>query len=619
MKYCPDCGTENRDEARFCRECQAPLPSPPEQEPQTPQPPEEQPLPSPDEPAFGDETLATPPSAEEADAAKKSRAPWIIGGVAGAVVLICVICVVIVALLAVFTDVFSFLPFFGPKWAAPGIMPADAGFLFSINPDIEDLAGFQHLAEVYGDVVTEGDPEQLKEEMESEYGISFETDIKPWIGSEVAFALTNIGDIVEGQEDPIGIFVAATRDRGASDAFLEKMRASLEADDYVVEEQTYQGVTYYVQQAELDWETPLAFGTVKKWVVLATSVDAMNSVIDVSQGNADSLAKNERYTQLIEKLPDDAVGLMYYDMVGIMEPLLAESGVELPPETAGQLEALHAFGMSIGLNTEGIKLDVVTTFEPGELVDGGLDASPGHILQKIPHDALGFISSQNFAATWESSIASMQNNPDFATQLEDFETMTGLSVDEELFAWTTGEYALAVVQAPEAEAIPVGVFVTFEVDTREAAETKMGELAGVLESMGYTFQPEDVGGVEMQIVDDPYAGIALGYGFSDQHLTIGFMRDALEAAVADDVTSAADDETFKKVQSYLPRDNTGYFYLNVAEIWKFVYEGASDYDKGFYDEDVGPFVDPIKAIGIAGSVIDPQKGYGQATVFIYIP
>ncbi len=642
MKYCPDCGTENREEARFCRECQSPLPSPPAQEPQAPQPAEqdmlstpppseepafeEEPLSAlpPDEAVFDDEPLSAPPPPDELAAApEKSKAPWIVGIVAG-VGCVCIICLAILALLAVFTDVFSFLPFFGPKWAAAGIMPTDTGFLVSINPDVEEMAGFQHLAEVYGDVVAEDDTDELVTEMESRYDISFETDVKPWIGSEIAVAIVNLSDLIDGQEDPIGVIAAATRDRGASDAFLEKIRASLEADGYEVTEATYQGTTYYVQQSELDWETPIVFGSVKKWVILASSVDTMNSVIDVSQGNADSLAKNERYTRLLQVLPDDAVGLVFYDMTDIMAPLLADSGVELPPETTKQLETFHTVGVAVGLDTEGIKLDLITLFDPDALSPEQLqsmssDANPGRILQQIPHDALGFSSGQNLAATWASYINNMQNNPDFATQLEDLEASMGLSIDEELLAWTTGEYALAVVQSPQAAEIPIGVFATLEVDAPEAAQTKMGELAGLLEDMGYVFQAEDVGGVEMQIVDDPYMGITLGYGFSEQHLVIGLMRDALEIAVDDGITPVADDETFKRVQSHLPRNNRGYFYLNVAEIWKLVYGSAAESDKGLYDEDVGPFVEPIKAIGFAGSIVDPQDGFGRATIFIYVP
>jgi len=124
----------------------------------------------------------------------------------------------------------------------------------------------------------------------------------------------------------------------------------------------------------------------------------------------------------------------------------------------------------------------------------------------------------------------------------------------------------------------------------------------------------------MQVLVDEYMEeILLGYGFTDQYLVIGFLEGGLEAAVDDSIEPIANDEMFKSVIAHLPSSNRGYFYSNVEVIWQLIYENVSDYDKEYYDDEVTPFVEPIKAVGVAGSVTDPQEGFSRGTLFIYIP
>ena len=97
------------------------------------------------------------------------------------------------------------------------------------------------------------------------------------------------------------------------------------------------------------------------------------------------------------------------------------------------------------------------------------------------------------------------------------------------------------------------------------------------------------------------------------------MEDALEVAIDDDTRAIADDGTFRRVQKHLPSKTGGYFYVNVEAIWRLAYKSMSGWEREDFDETVRPFLEPIKAIGIAAPPTDPEKGIGQGTLFIYIP
>lgn len=565
----------------------------------------------------------SPPSS-----AKKSKAPLIISIVV-AVVVLCAVCVVAVILGR------QYLPILRPKLAASKLMPADAAFFASINVDIEDTAGFKHLDEIYGDIAEIEDAlDEFLDEMEDELDISYKDDIKPWLGPELAIAVTNMEGVLKGDvEEPGIIIVAATRDTKASDAFLEKMLEYLEDQDYDVDKETYQDVTYHVAQPERGGGPPVILSTVKKSVILTLDEDDMEDVIDAAQGKSDSLADNERYTKLVGVLPADAVIHMFYDLEDLMEAGLKSfreelrySGLELPSETFEYIEAFQACGLALSLDKEGVQLDVAITFDPDVLSDEvletlGAEASANRILKRIPANVLGFVSSQNLAGAWKGAFAMLTEFPEAEEQLEDLEEQLGLKIDEELLDWLPGEFALALVKAKGIEDVPLGGFAIFEVDDQEGAEDTLKDIVDVLEKYAYLeFKDEDISGVEMQVLMDPDSEeIILGYGFTDEHVIIGFAEDALEKAIDDDIQSIADDETFKTVRKHLPRRTGGYFYVNVEATWRLAYKNMSDWDQDNFDENVRPFLEPIKAIGIAAPPTDPEKGISQGTLFLYIP
>jgi len=572
---------------------------------------------APVEPQAEEPGYAVPPSP------KKSKAPLIIAIVAAAA-LLCIVCVVGVVLAS------QYLPFLAPERAAARLMPADTAFFTSINVDIEDaLLGYKHLDEVYGDIPEfEGALDDFLDQLEDELDISYKDDVKPWLGPEVAIAIGNMKDLFEGEE-PVIIIAAATRDTRASDAFLEKMVESLEDQDYDVGEETYQDVAYYVAEPENDWETPMVFGTVKKHLILTTYERIMEKVIDVAKGDSDSLADKERYTKLVGALPDDAVACMFFDMEDLAKAGLQgleSEGFDLPRESSEQLEAFQAFGLALSLDTEGIQFDVAMAFDPDALPPEALEsfgakASPNRILKRIPDDALGFLSGQDLAAFWKSAFASLMDIPDAEEQLDDLEDATGLKLDEELLDWLSGEFAIALVKAEGIEDVPIGGFAVFEIDDQEKAKDSLEDIVGALEEMaGFELEDKDIGDVEMQVLQDPYGEeIILGYGFTDEHLVIGFSEDALEEATNDDIRSITADETFKKVQKHLPGKTGGCVYVNVEAVWRLAYRSMSDYDKENFNEEIRPFLEPIVAIGMGAPPTDPEKGISQGTLFIYIP
>ncbi len=555
----------------------------------------------------------------------RSKAPWIIGAVVLGVVAI----LVLILLILYLTGILDLLPFFGPKEVAPGLMPVGTAIFVSVNPHLEDVAGYQYLAGIYGDIdqVSDGIDEGLAD-IEEELGISYQEDVRPWLGTEAGLGITGMTDSMETGEDPIVMVVADSDDKEASDAFLQKLRSNLEADGDAVAEREVDGTTYYLREAEGDWDTPLAFGAVKKTVVLTNDEEAMVGIINRAAGEGEGLADQTIYQELVEALPTGTAAYVYMDAQQIARVSYAEAEAELQLAAPGlaPLDGYKAIGLAVNLDLTGIQVDVVSTFDSEALPQATIDkwsaaeANAGRVLARIPADALGFISGQDLASGWRTLYQTLSETPDFDEMADAWGAEAGLSLDEDLMNWQGGEYALVVIPVAQGpEGMPVGLFATLEVDDRSRAESIMGEVAALVQdSVGLPFASREVGGAEMQVFEVPFIGLMLGYGFPDDYLVIGFLEEALQVAVADAAQPITADATYQAVRGHLPSEVSGITYFNTRDIWPLAYSSLGEEGEQALGEDPRPMLEPIKAIGMGNALPDLEAGISRGVLYMYI-
>lgn len=551
----------------------------------------------------------------------KSKAPLLIG-----IAILLIIVVIAVAVLIVF------LPFLGGKPEAPGLMPADTTIYAFVKADLGDLAGFKHMAEIYGDIREVEDVlDDLEDELDDEMDITWKDDIQPWLGTEMAIAFSDLE--FEGYEEPTFVVMAQTRNKSASNDFVEKVVEYFDDEDWDVDQDSYEGVDYYVLDSGYDYDPTLYLGTVKGFLVLASDEDAMEDVVDASKGRVDSLEDNERFNGVMSALPSDAVAYAVVDVEELMadamdaieQELEYDTGISLPREITDLYETFGAYGLALGVHDDGVQLDMAVSFDPDSLDtelfgSDQVGASPNRVLDWIPEDALGFYSGQDLAAAWRAVYNLLMEMPDADEQIEVLEDELGIRLDEELLSWMSGEFAVAVVESGNIEDVPVGGFAVFEVDDEEEAQTLLDDLLDVLEEVGdVEIDKDTLDDVDMTLIIDTWEEeVILGYGFDDGHLILGFTEDGLEEAVGD-TGSITGNDFFKAIQKRLPSKTGGYLYVNLEEVMEVVLDTMSDWEREDYEEYYEPFIEPIKAIGLAGEPMDMSKGRAHAALFVYIP
>lgn len=524
------------------------------------------------------------------------------------------------------------LPFLTGSMGTADIMPQSVDLYGAVRIDIQTTAGYKHLYDIYGQIpeVQEG----LDQAM-ADSGISFEKDIQPWLGNEVAFGVNDIAALSSGspldmpENTQAGYVLAvATRDTRASDAFLAKLLGQFEEQGYKVEKKEFGGVPFSVRQARSRYESPTFFGTLQGFVVVASDEKIVQDMVDVAQGRAAPLARSPAYQEVMDALPGNAAA--YFVLLNL-QTLLGENTAGSLPSLGGTfigpLDAYKSAGAAFILGNEGVQVEIVATFDPDALSAeelAGLQRARGQdrILKRVPAEVLFFSSGNDLASQWRTLIAALEANPEVRQQLDDVGDELGIPLDGELLSWADGEYVLALVESQEALLGPrLGAFALLEVSDRAQAGNTVDRLAAALgESLDPGFQPGEVDGGTLQLLREPYEGkIILGYGFDEAgNLLVGFSEDALRDGLGHDIRPVTKDGYFQRVQAHLPAGG-GYTYLNVERFWHMVYDTMSTYGQEDFDASTRPYLEPIKAAGWAGHPVDTGRGVMRATLFIYIP
>lgn len=573
---------------------------------------------------FGDEeTSSSPPKAAGESPVTEPGDTWPLPAPprrrvpVGVLVAIGVVLLLAVAAVVLWQTGVLYLLFPGP--AAATIAPASTDMYVSVNMNMQSMRGFKHLADVYGEssMVQEAIDDSLEEQ-----DISFEEDIQPWIGAEVGFAFTYPGAAAEGGSPaatPDMAVIASSRNSRAADAFLAKLQGSLVERGYQVEKKEFAGVTYY--HAVPKSGDPVLFGTVKGFVVAASTEPTMQAVINVSQGKADALSGNERYKRMLSLLPARAAGyLVFPNMQRLLEQSLAAVDAVNPLATdiTGQGETYESIGMAVVLEDDGVRVDLVVKLDPAALtpqMQNALQGGPsaGRILEWMPADAMVVVSSHNLDGNWKSSLASLNENQGLKEALVQAGESLNLTLDEELFSWAPGEYAAAFVEADTPSGI--GLLGVWEVSDQQKAADILHRLAAAIEAGGLMeLEDRDIGGHAMQVLVEPSSREVIAeYGFAQEHLFVGILGPILEGVVPGDFATLPDDTTFRHVQSRLPARWTANMYINIGALWELLSATAAP------DDDTRAIVEPIKAAGLAASPYDAGNGAVRVTLFVYIP
>jgi len=512
------------------------------------------------------------------------------------------------------------------------LLPENTQFYLSMTPNIQAIPGYENLKALYLD-----NPEikKIMERTEKEAtqgNFSFKDDIQPWLGTEIVIAIPDFATaIAQNSTNPAPNFVISlqSRDRAASDNFIAK-EVGNSTEPYTSE--TYQGITIYTQkQNKGDYEQVTLMG-LNDLVVFASDIKLAKDMIDRSKGsNTPSFVSNAKYNKIVSELPSNTIATIYMETFGLFEAASKESALTVPDSSLQDMRAFEAVGIAALLQPNGIQVDIAMSYDVSKMSEAmktslqARSASPNAILQNIPSEALLVLSGSDLNQIWQNVKENMANNPDFESQIADMESEMGFSMDEDIFGWMTGEYALVLVDAPKKEDsfLPRGGgYVLIGSKDIAAAKTHVATVADAMqEQMGpmMTLKTQTIAGIELTSPENPMDDAFLGgYGFQGDYFLTAYREEAVTALANAKQNPFTNQAHFKAVQGYLPAKNTGYIYANLDQLRAVMESDLTGSAQTEYETNMKPFLKPVHAIGSAASTEGFDKGVSKGSLFLLI-
>ena len=565
---------------------------------------------------------------------------WLIGG--GCLLLFACLCVT--AILGVFflpdntlAQIKQLTGLGGGASASVEYVPTSAPLFIVANPSAAQAANAKKVIDILGkNPVIRQRLDEVAAQSSSGADFNFDRDVAPWIGTEIGIALFDVPSAQSSSASSIPTFVvfAPTRDKAKSDEALARIRKAAEAKGTTFTEEKYKDATLVIGQAKPSGnrqsDQPTVYTTFQGMVMLANSADGLKKALDTKQGGDKvNLGGSDKYKAIVSKLPKDRAATFVADL-GALVTSAGNTTARTPG--ADSLAALDGIGFSLGFTDDGIRLDTVVTFDVTKLpassqkLFAAIKANPNKILDALPATSVAEISGQDLKSLWDyySEILAQdpQTKKQFDQGLQDIKKQSGIDVNEDVFGWMTGEYAVGIVPAKPLSAIgtsapAAGLLLLFEAKDQNLVTTKMQKIATALGQNGIKLATRKVNGVDMQVVTGLEAqGITAGYGFVGNFLAIGSGDDVLSAAVGAPQSPLSKEPEFQFGAKLVPQPNSGVAYFSVPRLIELVKSALPQTSVADFEKNSEPALRPFKSIGLGSSL--PKDGVTTSVIFIHV-
>jgi hypothetical protein len=305
---------------------------------------------------------------------------------------------------------------------------------------------------------------------------------------------------------------------------------------------------------------------------------------------------------------------------------MGKARITLDAKQREALMAMRAVSLILRVEPNGVAFDSVALYDPTKMSadqQAALKqgANPLKLVGALPEKTVAFLALRDLKTTWKVASAQLASDASFAGGVESFKKSTGLSLDDDIFGWMTGEAGLALIEdkggfAGNAE-MPVGGLLYVEATDRKLVEEKLGKLRASLEKSGLRFSAQQINGVEMQVLGGMPGVPDVGYGFVGDFLVIGTSKEAFGQAVAGKSAPVANAPTYKGVSAALPKERTSLFYADMTRLTTL----ADRLGGGLGDDEVRAALaalKPVQAIALSGEPAAANNTV-RSQLFLFIP
>lgn len=415
----------------------------------------------------------------------------------------------------------------------------------------------------------------------------FGKDVQPWLGGNAITALVPNPQKPNSQTGTL--VIASTNDSNQSDAFLQKYRDALTKQGAKFAPKEYKDLRYFESPTREPGRSVITANIGGRYIAIATSPELIQQTYDTYKGEKPSLAKKTNFNNVFG--PDRRTNLnnpiaqVYLDGAIALQYIGSEAKVNLStPVIEESRKQLDAITLAVGTQKEGIRMELsiypktdsnAQSSQPNQRSNDSQNGTNA-IISKLPQEAFFLISGNNLNQSWKEITAQAKSNPgseQAAKQLRQaVKGATQLDLEKDILKWMNGEFAIAAIPSDQGllKNIGLGIVVIMQTSDRKATSSMLNKLDDLAQSSNSGVIPQGVEIKTKQLGGQQIAtwevgkSIVASHGFIDDKYAFWAMGDLSELLIPPASKNLPDSSNFQTLTTALPKNNSGYFYLDMS-------------------------------------------------------
>ncbi|MEO0687487.1 MAG: DUF3352 domain-containing protein, partial [Cyanobacteria bacterium J06649_11] len=343
----------------------------------------------------------------------------------------------------------------------------------------------------------------------------------------------------------------------------------------------------------------------------------VTQAIDTSKGEPSFFAKAGT-SQLIGsnlKLDNTLAQIYVPDYSGMVQKLIATNpqAQQIPPQTLEQLKQIKSVVAGIGVDDSGLRVKANTNLD-AQKVKFQYEKTPGKVLSQLPQDTIALVSGGGISKWWTAFTEQAQDTPELNVLLQQARgqlKFVNIDLDKDIFGWMDGEFGIAAIPVKQGllKQVGFGGAFLFHTGDRQTAEATFGKLDNLAKSQQIKIAQKDIEGKKITEWQIPGQGALLAHGWLDDKTALL----AVGGSVAQTLTQKGfkpinDSQSFQGITKTLPKENGGYFYLDMEKAFPIVKRFSPP------TPEATAILDSIRGIGITAT--SPNKSLTQMEMLL---
>lgn len=492
--------------------------------------------------------------------------------------------------------------------ASAKLVPEEAYMVAFISTDQQNWGKLEQFGTPEARQIVNKSLQTFQQKMLAETQLDYDKDVKPWVGNVMIAMLP--GKSAQ-KSQPNMLMVVGIKDKANALGLAGKLNGQSKVK---ATESDYKGVKITDFASE---KSSTYTAVVKDFLVMSPEKQSLEKAIDTAQGKPSIASKPDADTLLTRSAAVQNPIARFYmlDYAKAVQEMSANSpnAKPLPAATLEQLKQVKSVVGGLGIDNAGLRLKAVASLDPNAKTIE-FKPSPNKVIGQFPGDTLALVSGQDIGRIWAQTAEQSKSNPDSQKVLDQMRQTSktiGLDLDKDVFSWMSGEFGLAMVPATQGLFAQLGFSSAMVIGSsdRKTTEATLSKLDNLAKSNSIPVQQRDIQGKKVTEWAVPGQGAFLSHGWLDQNtmfLTFGGPADP----IVNKPNPALDgNAVFKDVTGSLPKQNIGYFYMDMDKTSALITQISAVTQQGGLPPEAQTLLNSIKGIG--ATTVQPNKGTGE--------